>query len=382
MGAGNSICKLCGGFLRARAWRCPSCGAKATRGAKNDATAPVGTRVQGVFAGIKSGPQAKQTPEDVFDLPLTENSFAQKLGPLSKQRRLFFYGGAGLLSLAAVLIIPVLSEGNYSPVVVQYRWLFTIVFFLSLGAGGASLYHSFSFAKVKKAIISEHLVGDMLARAFQLEDYAPQETFSEEEIAQSGLRGIHTVKGNDLFAARYRGVSFRFADVRLIAGHGRDQRKVITGQWLILDLPRELPASVIISEVERPKWRDKRPKIETGNEKFDSVFTVFGKSSALAATILQPSFIEFLLKPRSGTFFERDPKHVFFGNKQAHIGIDTWRDLFEPCRNVGDIEALKERISKEVEEIKTLLDHFLQIEALFDQEEAQETKTKEEGQTI
>jgi hypothetical protein len=56
---------------------------------------------------------------------------------------------------------------------------------------------------------------------------------------------------------------------------------------------------------------------------------------------------------------------MFFGDGQAHFGIDTKNDFFEPCSEIHDIPALRERTQAQIDCIKAIIDGFLLLDELF-----------------
>jgi len=373
----TSLCRLCGGLLKAKARRCRSCGARVQAPSSptqiNTQTfdppkveMPDFTRetsVQDVEVTASS-----PAPPELPVTPVTDCTLSEKLMPLNKKRQFSYILGVIFLVPAAVLFLVSYINATESLLALS----------VLLGAGGGiSLFISNNFTKEKKALISSHVIAGMLAEQFALESYNPLSTFSQEEVERSELRRWHRISGNDMFSASYRGVSFRFADVKLVRQSGRSSHTVFKGQWLILDLPNEISAPLMVSELEKKGRfpRALRTSIPTGNEHFDSKFTVLTENPELVPQIVTNDLISFLLPtnyenidfddPLAMSFMQLSEHHLFFKGKEAQIGIHSGRDLFEPCRNVDDIPALRERILDEMDDIKKVIDGFLLIEHLF-----------------
>jgi len=334
----TNSCKLCGAILKSRARRCYSCGSavNASEAPRKDVPASAPSAVQ-----PRSGDAA----------------LSGKLRPLNLKKRIF--EAVGWMSL-----IPAGIAG-----------LFFFIGESGLGAaiaivggivGGVCLYISRRYVKEKKALISDHVVKGMLADNFELIEYASQETFSEEQIQVSQLRGWNQITGNDWFRAKHNDVSFAFSDVVLRQAGGRSSSTKFRGQWLILDLHKEFSAPLLISEIEQKGMFSRRARAQMEQTSFeveDTTFTVLTESPEIIPQVLTPKFREFLSTTTSREMFYYE-KHLFFMDKQVHIGIGTWHDLFEPCSNVQDIPALRERIQSEIDFIKEIIDGFLLIEGL------------------
>jgi len=140
------------------------------------------------------------------------------------------------------------------------------------------------------------------------------------------------------------------------------------GQWMILALDKELPAPLLISEIETKGDFGRRARAQMEQEQRQvGAFTVLTESLALAEQVLTPKFTDFLLNPPSAPCHpsSHNAMHLFFMGKQAHIGLETARKLLVPCRDVRDIPALNERIQGEIDYIKKILDGFLLTNGLF-----------------
>ena len=387
----TSLCRLCGGLLKAKARRCRSCGARV----QNTPTPPPQINTQTFDPPkVKMPDFTRETPtQDVVatsspptppDTPVTDCTLSEKLMPLNKKRQFSYILGVIFLVPAAVLFLVSYINATESLLALS----------LLLGAGGGiSLFISNNFTKEKKTLISSHVITGMLAEQFELYSYNPLSTFSQEEVERSELRRWHRISGNDMLAANYRGVNFHFADVKLVRQSGRSSHTVFKGQWLILDLPNEISAPLMISTLEKKGRfpRGQRNSIPTGNEHFDSKFTVLTENPELVPQIVTNSLISFLLPtnyenidfddPLAMSFMQLSEHHLFFKGKEAQIGIHSGRDLFEPCRNVDDIPALRERILSEMDEIKAIIDAFLQIDALFEVSNTTDDVTDESSAT-
>lgn len=212
-----------------------------------------------------------------------------------------------------------------------------------------------------RALISTHVVQGMLEDNFELIEYRPKEFISTAKVRSSYLPWSVT-GGTDFFRAKYRGVFFEFSDVWLYS-----ERLGRKAQWLILGLHREIPTPLMISGWEpRGEHFSKQARQErvSGNRIRYAVFT---ESPDLLPHVLTPAFQEFLFKPHNSLLYTPS-KHIFFKEAHAHFGIGIGargRDFFEPCRNVQDIPAFRERVQEEIDCIKNIIDGFLLIEWLF-----------------
>ena len=375
----TSLCRLCGGLLKANAKRCRSCGAKV-----NSAQSVTTPTVSTFHTGVGSTPPQNQG--DVHASPPAaaqsgDGALARKLIPLNKAKNLFLALSVFSFTPFAILFLIVFVADTLTDA--QAGMLFSSLFLTGI-LGFAFLFISRSFTKKKKALISTYIVEELLNERFSLAHYDPLDTFSDEILASSALRRWHRSKGNDFFAATYRGVSFQFADVRLIRQSGRNSHTVFQGQWLLLDLHHEISSPLMVSSIEKKGHfpRQFRTSIPTGNAIFDKEFTVLTETPELVPKIVTEGLITFLL-PKNHESIDADypfalsPQneyHLFFKDKRMHIAINSGRDLFEPCSNVDNIPAMRERILREIGSIQEIIDLMLGIPALFQTEDMPKTE--------
>jgi len=283
----------------------------------------------------------------------------QKLRPLSARRRKFEIIGGSLLVPAAVMLFAIYLGWDS-----LLGGLFGVVGGI---VGGACLYMRHLCVKEKKALISTHVVQGMLEDSFELIEYDPCVTFVEEQLSVAQLRRWNSHSGNDFFRAKYKGITFSFSDVKLLQSSGRHTSTRLWGQWLILDLHKAILASLVLSELEGDGLFgglfDRRTRATIKQEALSETFTAITESPEVVSQVLTPEFMEHLLATRRS--FSQDERHLFFGGEQAHFGRNSGRDFFEPCCNVEDIPAVRERIQKEIDAIKEILDGFLLIAGLF-----------------
>jgi len=242
-------------------------------------------------------------------------------------------------------------------------------------AGGICMGISALYVKEKKALISDHVIKGMLAANFELIEYAPRKSFLRGQLKDSQLRGWARTMGNDFLRARYKGISFAFSDV-FLSGLSRRDPVRFKGQWLILDLHKEIPASLIlsqmltVSQIQNGIGSGAWVNIEL--PPFRGTFVALTKSPELLPRVLTPAFAGFLLALRQSFAFNNE-KHLFFEGTQAHIGINTNHDSFElkAGDDMQDIPALRERIQGEIDFIKEIIDGFLLTEWLFEGEQSE-----------
>ena len=292
---------------------------------------------------------------------LTDCTLSEKLIPLNRKRQLF-------LILGVVFFIPAFIMVNASTLHEYFDFFpligFTLLFF---AASSTSFYLCRQYANKKKALISTHFLHSMLAEQFKLHHFDPLSYFLADELNVSQLQPRHwnATEGNDLFHASYQGVTFHFSNIRLFnnAPRYRNSNWKLKGQWLILDLHKAISAPLIVSELENKGQMGKAARIETENADFDKRFTVLCEHPDLVPQVLSEDFMKFLL--HYDCIFAYHKRHICFTENAVHICIKSDRYIFSPWGYVDNIPAMRERILSEMDEIKKIIDGFLQIDALF-----------------
>ena len=319
-----SSCRLCGGILKPRARRCSTCGADLS---------------------LIIAPHTSDTAEQ----SLCDTTISEKLVMLNKKLSVFSIVGFIFIGCGVVAFSFAQRTDSGGLHVLA---IFSVLIGIACFAKRQQYYNE------KKTLISERVVWAMLADNFELIEYNATETFSDEQFQASQLRwGWGPISGNDLMKARYKGVDFEFSDVRLMGSVGNEDSQTYKWQWMIIDLHRKIPKPLMVSELESKgsfgyfNKRDRQPQIV-------GKFNVLCESPDIASQALTPEFVNFL-------FMANAPQHLLFEGKTVHYGRLTGLDFFEPCKNIRDIPAVRERIQMEIDWIKQIIDGFILIEYLF-----------------
>ena len=137
-------------------------------------------------------------------------------------------------------------------------------------------------------------------------------------------------------------------------------RNRFRGQWIILDMHRELTSDLCIFE----DGRKKKGQVETENEAFNKKFGVACENEHDAFYILTPHLMDHIM-----TLDERAGGNTymcFLKEGKVHVAVNSGRDHFELERlNVSDVGALRRRFRGEVEYVTALVDELLAVNTMF-----------------
>jgi len=223
----------------------------------------------------------------------------------------------------------------------------------------------------KKQLISVNITRDILENSFELLEYNPDDGIPSELLRESNLsKKVMVNRTSDYIRGRHKGVNFQFSDVKLTVPIGRSDKTVFTGQWLIVDLDKEINPAVTISNRGNRLMIDRTSTVEMENVKFNRDYIVSAADRHMAFYVVTPKMMEFI-QSMGRTVFGK--QHICFVKNHLHIAVDTEIDSFEPCKDSKDLDALRKRIENETNFIKWAIDHLLHDERLFNIKKGEST---------
>jgi hypothetical protein len=148
--------------------------------------------------------------------------------------------------------------------------------------------------------------------------------------------------------------------------NGNESRNDVTvfkGQWLIINLNKEVKPPLFVSELKVRVFKKSQANVQTENEEFNKKFNIKTDDESTAFNILTPRFMEFILTAEE---IIKGKKHLCFKGSQVFIVIETGKDSLEPGREAKDVMQLRARIQDEMAYIKSIIDELLLNKHLFD----------------
>jgi membrane protein implicated in regulation of membrane protease activity len=227
-----------------------------------------------------------------------------------------------------------------------------------------------------KCIVGSSIIRGVLSDTFELTNYSPGCHIHSDVITETKLvTNWNRAGGSDLIEGSYRGVRFSFSDMLLRqVSSGKNSRSVtkFEGQWLIVELKKELPEKVIIREDSKA-----RSDVETENIEFNKKFRIETSDPHTAFFVLTPHFMEYILRINKRA---NAKTHLCFCGKKAHIALHSGRDLFEPAAkklyDIKNIDMLRNQMQWDAKYITGIIDELLLNEALFNSEVINEQNTR------
>jgi hypothetical protein len=239
-------------------------------------------------------------------------------------------------------------------------------FLLSLGIGTiitipvASIEPIFSN---KMKMLLSNMIEDTLKNNFELIEYNHDSHISKAMVRETNIYNTDRIYGSDLFRANYKGVGFEFSDLWFYAKK-KDNSGIPKGQWLAISMTKEINPPVTVSELPDIVWfKSKQTKVEMENAAFNKQFMVFSEDPQKAFYVLTPHFMEFIMSLKQ---LPNCKLHLCFAGFHAHIMAYTGRNSFYPYDKDGyGLNLLRNKMQREVDFIRRVIDGFLQNERLF-----------------
>jgi hypothetical protein len=222
------------------------------------------------------------------------------------------------------------------------------------------------FSNKMKMLLS-NMIEDTLKKNFELIEYNHDSHISEAMVRETKFFNIKRIYGSDLIRANYKGVGFEFSDIWFYR-EKKHQVKVNEsgdkGQWLVIRMTKEINPPVTVSELAGLSFlKGNQTMVKMENMAFNKQFMVFTEDPQKAFYVLTPHFMEFIMSLKQLT----DSKlHLCFAGFHAYIVACTGRNSFYPYDKDGyGLNLLRNKMQREVDFIKRVIDGFLQNERLF-----------------
>ncbi len=306
------------------------------------------------------------SPEEAAAVRLNDAELAGQLAALNQKANTMKI--LALVCVIAVFVLwiahPLLGAAMFIPAAV-----FAV---MSANAGGKA-----------KTLLANNITRDIFSEVFDECIYAAGYRLPDELLREAALiSNWDRASGSDLVSAKYKGHTINFSDIELEEevecedSDGNTSTSYETrfkGQWMILELGREVPAMLRLREnIERTGKISKKifgerienkDDVKTENEAFNKRFQILTEDEHSAFYILTPHFMEFIMRADDAA---NTRTYLSFTQNRVHIACYTGRDSFELQKNDGaNLEAVRARMKSELRYITSIADELLQNEYLF-----------------
>lgn len=338
---GYKPCPCCGAYYdpsdpKVKEWHCSNCGA-----------------------------DLKLSPEEAA-VRLDDAELAGQLSTLNKKANF-------MKKLALVCVIGVFVLWLIHPLMGVAMFIPAAVFaVLSATAGSRA-----------KVLLSNNITRDIISGVFDECIYAAGYHLPDELLHEAALiPNWDRASGSDLVSAKYKGHTINFCDIELEEEVVREDSEGNTstsfetrfkGQWMILELGREVPAQLRLREnikrtgrISRKLFGERianKDDVKTENEAFNKRFQILTEDEHSAFYILTPHFMEFIMSAGNAADTRT---YLSFLENRVHIACYTGRDSFELQKNDGaNLDAVRTRMKSELRYITSIADELLKNEYLF-----------------
>jgi len=308
------------------------------------------------------------SPEDAAKARLSDAELSCHLTALRKK-------ASTMKILAAVCVVSIFLLWIIHPLIGASAFIPAFVFaFLYTKAGSKA-----------KTLLANNITRDIISQVFDGCIYAAQYCLPDETLREAALiPNWDMATGSDLVSAKYKGHAINFSDIELSEEVEREDSDGNTstsyetkfkGQWMILELGREVPAKLRLRENVGRSGKiskkilgeriENKSDIKTENEAFNKRFQILTEDPHSAFYILTPHFIEFIMSADDAA---NTRTYLCFFENRVHIACDTGKDSFELQKNDGaDLDRIRARMRRELSFITSIADELLKNEYLFGQ---------------
>lgn len=213
------------------------------------------------------------------------------------------------------------------------------------------------YANTYKQMLSKYV----LQESFENPLYDPLNGFTVEEFKAGHLikwRDNFRYRSEDLIRAKYKGVEFRQADVRITHDTGGKNRRIVVdvdGRLIRIKFHKPIGSRIVIATDEREvTLEDKLSKVEMEDMQFNKEFDVFSEDAHSVFYLLTPQFMEYLKKLRAIDNF----LFISFDGEDLYVLRSGKGGIFEPphVKYAIDLEYEAEKNRKELQEIKDIIE--------------------------
>lgn len=277
--------------------------------------------------------------KEIEDLRITRNKLKRK------------YDIIAITTFLILLIISIICSK-------LFEIKFIILFFLSTFAMAfIAIYGQIKANNLEVKINSLYknkIVRKVFEKLFIDVIYIPEKGIEEKILEDTNM--IYTgdsYESNDYIKGKYKNINFEFSDVEIEELHKDNDGNttyvtIFSGQWMIFDFNK--PFNYKVSIASKGISLIKNPKnVELEDIDFNKNFSVWSENENEAFYLLTPHLMEKIKKLKND--INSDFILCFINNK-LYIGLDNYKDLFEPNIN-KKINKQKEE-EKIIEEVKII----------------------------
>ncbi|MDR0290987.1 MAG: DUF3137 domain-containing protein [Treponema sp.] len=295
---------------------------------------------------------------------LTDAELVKKLESLNTKRENFSAFIKMLLILLFLNIAVIIFLGFVMPDFYE-PFMISILVITSLFSIATLIYPIYG-NKMKMLLLN--MIEDTLKKNFESIEYKHDSHISEAMVRKIKFFYFKRIYGSDFVRATYKGVGFEFSDIWLNTKSKDEANQLdhFKGQWLVISMAKEINPPVTVSGllgISLSWFKDEQKMVKMENEAFNKQFTVFTEDPQKAFYVLTPHFMEFIMSLNQLTDIKL---HLCFAGFHAYIIANTGRNSFYPYDKDGyGLNLLRNKMQREVDFIKRVIDGFLQNERLF-----------------
>ena len=210
-----------------------------------------------------------------------------------------------------------------------------------------------------KNAYKSYFVTETFKKVFTDISYSHKAAMPRNLIADTRMMNMgDRYSSNDYVIAKYKGISFKQADVHIQEEHSDDDGTtyvtIFRGRWIIFDLNKKFEKRLLVEGrhfgCARIAKQDNFKKMELESGEFNRNFDVRAQDGFEAYYLLDPAVMERIQKLSD---LHNGRIMVCFADGKMHIGINNNIDSFEPPSPIAPIDEKKE-FDKVINDIKVI----------------------------
>ena len=235
-----------------------------------------------------------------------------------------------------------------------------------------------------KEMYKKLVVYSTLSKTFTNVRYEPNSGIDRDYLASLDMIDMGDIyESEDYVSGNYKNVAFFLSDINIEEEETKTDSKgneetyyetLFKGQWMVFDFNKSFKSNIQLAEkvfwggTDRKLFPEKKyKKIKLESSEFNKKFAIFAENEHEAFYVLTPRMMENILSLADKC---EAPLFLCFINNQLHIGLNNYRNFFEPpnVKKPLSSETLHSAIGSEIEQITMFIDDLELDNNLFKRE--------------
>lgn len=291
----------------------------------------------------------------------------QKLKELRKKYifKLKLFIGSFFFDIAALYLYVILFNMFYGePSAIINYIFFTVLSFITFAAGLSFSSERIKYLKIYKKTVLPNTIKNMLIDGVYKEENKEILDYVEGRVIKKG----NEREADDYIKGKYKDLSIEVSEFKITyestdADGDTHVATFFRGPWFIFDFNKSFKYNLVVYHKNNSSIINFGEEIFSEDVEFNDMFKVMATNKQEAFYILTPQMIEKIKE-----LYKKFPSKliVYFDNNKLHIGLNGYKNLFEPKTSKNfDIETYKKNITEDFNNIVALAESVKSNNDLF-----------------